>query len=136
MGKILALTALIGLWVIGLPAAPKKINPEDHFQTSDRCIACHNGLTTKSGEDISIGFNWRATMMANSSRDPYWQAGVRREIIDHPKAQKWIEEQMKANPKKEWSHAERTRTTARWRTRVCRPCPPHPSPRHWIGPGS
>ena len=93
MGKILALTALIGLWVIGLPAAPKKINPEDHFQTSDRCIACHNGLTTKSGEDISIGFNWRATMMANSSRDPYWQAGVRREIIDHPKAQKLIEDE-------------------------------------------
>ena len=30
------------------------------FQTSDRCIACHNGLSTLAGEDISIGFAWRA----------------------------------------------------------------------------
>ena len=28
--------------------------------------------------------SWRPTMMANSARDPYWQAGVRRETIDHP----------------------------------------------------
>ncbi|HVQ16600.1 MAG TPA: hypothetical protein VMS40_23520, partial [Vicinamibacterales bacterium] len=28
---------------------------------------------------------WRSTMMANSARDPYWQAAVRRETIDHPK---------------------------------------------------
>ena len=49
------------------------------FQTSDRCFACHNGLSTSAGEDISIGFSWRPTMMANSARDPYWQAGVRRE---------------------------------------------------------
>src|SRR5207245_5034730 len=53
------------------------LKPE--FQTSDRCVACHNGLTTKSGEDISIGLDWRPSMMANSSRDPYWQASVRRE---------------------------------------------------------
>ena len=47
-------------------------------------MACHNGLTTSTGEDVSIGASWRASMMANSSRDPYWQAGVRRETIDHP----------------------------------------------------
>ena len=56
------------------------------FQTSDRCFACHNSLSTSQGEDISIGFAWRASMMANSARDPYWQAGVRRETIDHPQA--------------------------------------------------
>ena len=48
------------------------------------CIACHNGLRTPSGEDVSIGASWRASMMANSARDPYWQAAVRRETIDHP----------------------------------------------------
>jgi hypothetical protein len=37
-----------------------------------------------AGEDVSIGVAWRATMMANSARDPYWQAAVRRETIDHP----------------------------------------------------
>ena len=55
------------------------------FTHSDDCVACHNGLTTPSGEDVSIGSTWRSTMMANSARDPYWQAGVRRETIDHPR---------------------------------------------------
>jgi hypothetical protein len=55
------------------------------FAHSDDCVACHNGLTTPSGEDVSIGSTWRSTMMANSARDPYWQAGVRRETIDHPR---------------------------------------------------
>ncbi len=63
------------------------------FPTSDRCMACHNGLSTPSGEDVSIGLNWRASMMANSSRDPYWQASVRRETMDHPKARAAIEEE-------------------------------------------
>jgi len=54
------------------------------FATSDNCLACHNGLISGSGEDVSIGVAWRASMMANSSRDPYWQASVRRETLDHP----------------------------------------------------
>ena len=54
------------------------------FAHSDECMACHNNLLTPSGEDVSIGATWRATMMANSARDPYWQAAVRRETIDHP----------------------------------------------------
>ncbi|HEV8146639.1 MAG TPA: hypothetical protein VGP79_09670 [Bryobacteraceae bacterium] len=72
-------------------AKTKPLGPQ--FQTSDRCIGCHNGLTTQAGEDISIGFDWRATMMANSSRDPYWQAGVRRETIDHPESKAAIEDE-------------------------------------------
>ena len=56
------------------------------FQTSDRCVACHNGMKTEAGADFSIGLDWRASIMANSSRDPYWQASVRRETIDHPTA--------------------------------------------------
>jgi hypothetical protein len=63
------------------------------FLTSDNCVACHNGLTTPAGEDVSIGLAWRASMMANSARDPYWMAGVRREVIDHPKAQAEIEDE-------------------------------------------
>jgi hypothetical protein len=54
------------------------------FQTGAECMACHNGLTTPAGEDVSIGVSWRASMMAHSSRDPYWQGAVRREAIDHP----------------------------------------------------
>ena len=63
------------------------------FQTSDRCFACHNGLSTSTGEDVSIGLSWRPTMMANSARDPYWQASVRRETIDHPGSKAAIEDE-------------------------------------------
>jgi hypothetical protein len=61
-------------------------NLKPEFHTSDRCFACHNELTTSTGHDISIGLAWRASIMANSARDPYWQASVRRETIDHPQA--------------------------------------------------
>jgi len=63
------------------------------FQTSDRCLACHNGIVTSSGEDVSIGFDWRSSIMANSSRDPYWQGSVRRESIDHPESVAAIEDE-------------------------------------------
>lgn len=63
------------------------------FQTSDRCLPCHNHLSTRGGEDISMGLAWRPTMMANSSRDPYWQASVRRESMEHPAAQGGIEDE-------------------------------------------
>jgi hypothetical protein len=62
------------------------------FLTSDRCLACHNLLTTLTGQDVSIGYEWRASLMSNSARDPYWQASVRREIIDHPESQAHIED--------------------------------------------
>jgi hypothetical protein len=63
------------------------------FTTAEECLACHNGLSTASGEDISFGTNWRASMMANSARDPYWMAAVRREVIDHPEHQQEIEQE-------------------------------------------
>ena len=34
-----------------------------HFQTSDRCFPCHNGVTSSKGEDLSIGIAWRTSMM-------------------------------------------------------------------------
>lgn len=67
------------------------LKPE--FHTSDRCLACHNQLTTPTGRDVSIGTHWRASVMANSSRDPYWQASVRRESIDHSESTADIEDE-------------------------------------------
>ncbi|HKL19290.1 MAG TPA: hypothetical protein VJ905_09995 [Halalkalibaculum sp.] len=61
------------------------------FQSADNCMNCHNNLVTPSGEDVSIGIDWRASMMANSARDPYWHAAVRREVTDHPESQAAIE---------------------------------------------
>jgi len=62
------------------------------FAPSSECIACHSNISAASGEDVSIGYSWRASMMANSARDPYWHAGVRRESMDHPQAQAAIED--------------------------------------------
>jgi hypothetical protein len=75
-----------------LHAADKHKEAHAEFHTSDRCLACHNGLTTPEGKDVSIGFDWRSSIMANSARDPYWQASVRREGIDHPESKAEIED--------------------------------------------
>jgi hypothetical protein len=92
----LALTAA-SVWSSGRTdagaAAQARPAPGTLFQTADNCMACHNGLQTSSGEDVSFGTAWRASMMANSARDPYWQASVRRETIDHPQAASHIEDE-------------------------------------------
>jgi hypothetical protein len=73
--------------------AAKRSLPESHFfVTSDHCIACHSGLHDSTGADVSIGYDWRSTIMANSARDPYFHAAVRRESIDHPSARAAIED--------------------------------------------
>ena len=54
------------------------------FSTSGSCAICHTNLTDDTGADVSIDFFWRATMMANAARDPYWQAAVRSEVMDLP----------------------------------------------------
>jgi hypothetical protein len=87
---ISTLVLLCSLHGVGEAADQKGLKPE--FHTSDRCLACHNGLTTPAGKDVSIGFDWRSSIMANSARDPYWQASVRREDIDHPEAHAEIED--------------------------------------------
>lgn len=84
MRLFLAFSTAIAL--LALPVFGRGGKQEEHkasFRTSDRCVACHNGLITPKGEDVSIGLNWRASVMGNSSRDPYWQASIRRESIDH-----------------------------------------------------
>ncbi len=100
IGSALMLALVIG--VIADPDVrsqqPAKSKPPHvafgaHFETSERCVACHNGMSTSIGEDISIGSNWGTSMMANAARDPYWMAGVRRELIDHPTARAAIEDE-------------------------------------------
>jgi hypothetical protein len=68
--------APVGSAQAGVPALP--------FVPATECVACHNNLTSPAGEDVSIGASWRGSIMANSARDPYFHASVRRETIDHP----------------------------------------------------
>jgi hypothetical protein len=88
---------------VPVPADPKPVetpslialhpDPDVLFKPSGECMPCHNSLIAPSGEDVSMGASWRASMMANSARDPYWQAAVRRETIDHPTAAAEIEDE-------------------------------------------
>jgi nitrate/TMAO reductase-like tetraheme cytochrome c subunit len=66
-------------------------NSPQLFVTSENCTACHNQLIGLHGEDLSVGSDWSGSMMANSARDPYWQAAIRRETMKHPKATKAIQ---------------------------------------------
>ena len=70
-----------------------KKTPEVLFVRADTCMACHNNLISRTGEDVSIFADWRASMMANSARDPYWMAAVRREVMDHPAEAAAIEDE-------------------------------------------
>ena len=65
---------------------------ELYFAASGACAVCHENLTDDSGADVSIGAEWRGSLMANSARDPYWQASVRSEIEAHPELRQTIEE--------------------------------------------
>ena len=92
-----AMLLVAGIWYAELPDQgddhpPVQASPV-LFRTGDACFGCHNGLVSSTGEDISIGTAWSASMMANAARDPYWQAAVRRETIDHPEAQQAIEQE-------------------------------------------
>jgi len=77
----------------GNPDLHQKNAPDVFFAPGDTCMVCHNNIITRTGEDVSIGADWRASMMANSARDPYWMAAVRREIMDHPGARDTIEDE-------------------------------------------
>jgi hypothetical protein len=87
------------LCLVGLVAAvtlAAGVKPPRLFETSDHCVACHNGIVTPAGEDVSIGVAWRPTMMSHSARDPYWQAAIRRETLEHPSARAEIEHECAA----------------------------------------
>lgn len=55
-----------------------------HFAGSGVCANCHSQLADSQGNDVSIDSDWRATMMANSSKDPLWQAKVQSETLRNP----------------------------------------------------
>jgi hypothetical protein len=90
---LLLVTALVAWSSRRMKAGDNHPGPQPEFHTHDRCFACHNELTTSDGHDVSIGLAWRSSIMANSARDPYWQASVRRETIDHPEASRDVQDE-------------------------------------------
>jgi len=63
----------------------------DFFSTSGACAACHLNQTDDAGNDVSIDAAWRASIMANSARDPYWQATVKAEVSELPELAETIQ---------------------------------------------
>lgn len=48
-------------------------------------------MLDESGADVSLDAWWRSSMMANSGRDPFWQASVSKEVLERPEAAETIE---------------------------------------------
>ncbi len=84
------LSTVVWASVVLAPPVPLRAQ-QPPYPLSTRCYSCHNNLKTAKGQDVSIGWAWRASLMANAARDPYWQASVRRETIDHASAASAIE---------------------------------------------
>jgi hypothetical protein len=73
------------------------VGTNDLFIGSGACVSCHgsdpDGLTSVWGEgvDVNVVDDWRATMMANSAKDPFWRAKVSHEVLINPNLQLEIE---------------------------------------------
>lgn len=64
---------------------------ELHHAGAQSCASCHNNpdMTVTGDEpgtqrDVSIGTAWETSVMANSTRDPYWHAVVASELDNFP----------------------------------------------------
>src|SRR6188472_6121 len=129
----LALTLwLVSIVLVSAKEAPTRTGPPKGkpdlslFSHSENCMACHNNLVTPGGDDVSIGVTWRSTMMANSARDPYWQAGVRRETIDHPMHNEAIQDECAGCHMPMATRIARE-SGSRWPVFAHLPLPPSPS---------
>jgi hypothetical protein len=69
------------------------------FATGDGCAMCHSlapkalAMRSPTGDDVSPHGLWRASVMANSFRDPYWRASVKMEALAEPERAAEIEAQ-------------------------------------------
>ena len=77
----------------------------DNFVGSGNCVLCHSNLSDQAGNDVSMDRHWRSAMMANSARDPFWQAKVSSEITRNPDLKDVIEDKC-ANCHTPMAHTE------------------------------
>ncbi len=62
------------------------------FSGSGICAVCHDNLVDVTLANVSIAAHWRSTMMANSAKDPLWQAKMSTEVVRNPAIAPVIEE--------------------------------------------
>jgi hypothetical protein len=74
------------------------LDTNDHFMAAGNCDGCHGfdetglGNIDEAGNDISPVTLWRATMMANSGRDPFFRAKMSHESAINPQHQEALED--------------------------------------------
>ncbi len=68
------------------------------FAASGVCVDCHgydtSGVASVDalGNDINVVDDWRATMMGNAAKDPFWRAKVSHEVLLHQQHKEIIED--------------------------------------------
>lgn len=74
------------------------IGGNELFKGSGECSGCHGhdntgfASTDAEGNDVNVTDDWRATMMANSAKDPFWRAKVSHEVLVNPNHQIALED--------------------------------------------
>jgi len=72
-------------------------NSNSLFSGSGVCQSCHGrdfegfASTDDNGNDVNVIDDWRASMMANAAKDPFWQAKVSHEVAINPQHQQITE---------------------------------------------
>lgn len=79
----------LSLYRSGLDSLP--VLQSLYFSTAGRCAGCHGhdllgqaSMDPATGHDVNVVGDWRSTMMANSARDPYFQAKLDHEVLVNP----------------------------------------------------
>lgn len=62
------------------------------FAGSGECTLCHSSQVNNAGESVSIVNDWRSSMMANASKDPFWKAKVSHEALVNPQHAEALED--------------------------------------------
>lgn len=89
----LTLVLLFSGYVFVINDLPSQSNT--WFSSSGVCVLCHStndlALRDKQGNDVSPVARWRSTMLANSSKDPFWKAKVKHEGLVNPSHKQALE---------------------------------------------
>lgn len=70
---------------------PLALDRGELFTGSGVCTGCHTFMKDESGADVSLDKSWSASLMANSSKDPYHIATVRSEALHAPELREVVE---------------------------------------------
>lgn len=92
-GKYHSSDEMTRLMIANLPSGENSV-----FIGSGKCAGCHGNdpldyaNMTSEGVDVNMTDSWRATMMANSAKDPFWRAKVIHEVTVNPEHQVELED--------------------------------------------